>query len=553
MKRFLLFFFTIYSLAAVSQPRYHTYNQMTSALKAIVSEHSSIASLTSLGKTLQGRDIWLLALRKGDPDQSRAMLIVGGVEASSLAGSEMALQYASDLADQYGKTDSITALLAATTLYILPRVSPDASESYFQKPLRERTTNYRPTDDDHDGAIDEDDAEDLDNDGVISLMRIKDPRGEWMPDPGDPRLLKKADASKGERGVYSVHSEGIDNDKDEQWNEDGAGGVDFNRNFAHTYEYFGRNAGVHPVSEFENRAVADFIFAHHNIAAVFTFSSNDNLTSPWKSESKRGGDDAASLISSVLPDDEPYFATVGQRFLDITQLKNAPKPAKAQGSFSEWVYFHTGRWSFAARPWWPAESKSKSDTARKEKSGNDNAAELTALRWYESAGYNDVFIPWKKFKHPDFPERDVEIGGLKPFVSTNPPSDSLLLYCRPFESFFNFLAAQLPSLAIANEKCEALRGSVYRISLDVVNNGFLPTNSAIGEKLLWSRDVSVTVASEKGQTLLGGKNRQQLKPVKGNGGYLTLTWLIAGSAGSIVTITADSPMAGKAESRITLR
>ena len=51
---------------------------------------------------------------------------------------------------------SIKQLLNNTTFYIFPRVNPDASESFFQQPLRERTLNAHPLDLDKDGHSDED-------------------------------------------------------------------------------------------------------------------------------------------------------------------------------------------------------------------------------------------------------------------------------------------------------------------------------------------------------------------------------------------------------------
>ena len=45
--------------------------------------------------------------------------------------------------------------------------------------------------------------------------------------------------------------------------------MSFNQNFTFNYEEFGVNAGLHPVSEPETKAVADFLFDRFNIYAVF--------------------------------------------------------------------------------------------------------------------------------------------------------------------------------------------------------------------------------------------------------------------------------------------
>jgi len=576
--------------------KYHTYDEMTSAIKNLAASHGDILKVESLGKTLKGRDIWVITLRKGVAEKPRAMLVTGGVDAVQIAGSEMALRFAEHLANTCGKIDSVTKLLQTTTIYVIPRVSPDAAESYFERPLRERSTNFRAADDDKDGTVDEDDVDDVNKDGVMSMMRVKDPRGEWMVHPEDARIMKKADPAKGEKGSYLLYTEGIDNDKDEHWNEDAIGGVDFNRNFPFNYQFFSANAGVHQVSEIETRAVAEFIFDHPSIGAVFSFSPNDNLTTPWKAEPRRPsaagdagasggfsgrgtgggggtpfmrpGDEAPNLaVTSVLEEDQPYYEYISKQFLDITKLKDAPEPKKGTGAFSDWIYYHTGRWSFSVRPWWPPvaarRDTSGGDTARRtrpptgraqaETPADEYTEQLRALKWYEANGYKDAAVRWTKVQHPDFPDREVEIGGIRPFIISNPPGDSLNTLAQPYAKFMIYLAGQLPNVSLGHTKVEKVNDNVYRLTLDVVNNGYLPTNSGLGVRVRWPRNVYLTLGLSKDQSLASGRARQSLRPIKGNGGYQTVSWLVVGKAGSTVTVTAESPIAGKATETITLR
>ena len=133
-----------------------------------------------------------------------------------------------------------------------------------------------------DFVFDEDGYEDLNKDGLITLIRVKDPAGKFIKSNEDERIMVEADISKGQSGNYLVYSEGIDNDKDGSFNEDGPGGVDFNRNFTFNYESFGPEAGMYPVSEPETKAVADFLFDRFNIYSVFIFGPQDNLGEPSK-------------------------------------------------------------------------------------------------------------------------------------------------------------------------------------------------------------------------------------------------------------------------------
>ncbi len=58
-----------------------------------------------------------------------------------------------------------------------------------------RRTNATPRDDDNDGRLDEDGPEDLNKDGYISRAG-QELDGEYMVDPEEPRVMKKADPKK---------------------------------------------------------------------------------------------------------------------------------------------------------------------------------------------------------------------------------------------------------------------------------------------------------------------------------------------------------------------
>ena len=66
-------------------------------------------------------------------------------------------------------------MLDRFAFYIIPRPNPDASQAFFTKPYAERATNDRPTDDDRDGAVDEDPTQDLNSDGWITQLASKTP------------------------------------------------------------------------------------------------------------------------------------------------------------------------------------------------------------------------------------------------------------------------------------------------------------------------------------------------------------------------------------------
>ena len=162
----------------------------------------------------------MLTIGNGNTETKPAIAVIGGVEGNHLLGTELAIGFAEKLL-QGSNTDSIKNLLAKTTFYVFPNMSPDAMEQYFAPLKYERLGNAVETDDDRDGKLNEDGYDDLDKNGKITWMRIESPVGNYRINPEEPRSLVKADIAKGEKGKYLLMREGIDNDKDGNFNEDG--------------------------------------------------------------------------------------------------------------------------------------------------------------------------------------------------------------------------------------------------------------------------------------------------------------------------------------------
>ena len=61
---------------------------------------SDLVAVTSLGRSVGGRDIWLLTMGTGKTDDKPAIAIVGNVQGSHLAGGEIALRMARKLVEK---------------------------------------------------------------------------------------------------------------------------------------------------------------------------------------------------------------------------------------------------------------------------------------------------------------------------------------------------------------------------------------------------------------------------------------------------------------------
>jgi hypothetical protein len=570
---------------------YHDDDALSSAVRELESRHENLVQVMDVASTPGGGVVRAVRLGAGEGAENRpALLVVAGAYGPHLVGTEVALHVAQSLASSYGGDSTITRLLDRTTIYLVLAANPDAAAAFFERPQRERTRNASPYDDDRDSEVDEDGPEDLDGNGLITMMRVLDPAGDWLSDPENPELMRKADPVKGESGAYRVYVEGIDNDGDEAWNEDPPGGIDVNRNLPRGYEFFSEGAGLYPVEAPEARAIAQFYLEHPNIAAVYVLGPQDNLLEAWKHERERSavgtGEDGAGRrrsrrpLTSVLEVDEPYFAEVARRFREITGLESGPASAPSSGDVLASAYYDMGRWSFGSRAWWiPADDdpgEEASEGAVETDAAEEGAAEAAGtggpqrsrpgkadkekdpleterreLRWLRE-NVPGGFVEWSEVSHPDFPDRTVEVGGFAPFARLNPPASELDSVLARQERFIVALAGLLPSVTLRDVEVESLSDGVYRIKARVANEGFLPTLSGLGELARWPRRVRVEVVTD-GQEIASGQAVQLLGAIPGSGQGEDLEWVLVGRAGSRVTIRAASPVAGESSQTVTLR
>jgi hypothetical protein len=406
----------------LSLDRYHTPAELNAALLALARANPSFVRTHSLAKTPGGRELLLLeigpetAIPAVRPNPSNPAAPANTPAPSSPAKTLPAVFIASNMEGTVPLSSEAALYLAALLLqkpdlrsdrtwYILPCGNPDAASLFFAKPLRRDPRNARPNNDDQDDQTDEDGPEDLNADGLITQMRVKDPEGEWMPVPAQPRLLKRADWSKGEKGVYKLYSEGLDNDGDGQYNEDGPGGVNSGVNFPHLYKFYAPDSGLWAGSEPETFALLKFIDSHREIALTFVFGESNFCLAPPRGGRKAesdlnqikipermapaiGADPARTYtiaeimemvkplvppgmeltesmiagflglgaVTNPLDDDLKFYKELSEKFKEFLKTNKLdakrldPSPDK-DGSFELWAYYHLGLPSFALDFW----------------------------------------------------------------------------------------------------------------------------------------------------------------------------------------------------------
>ncbi len=315
------------------------------------------AELVTIGRSREGRD--LVALRIGRDRQvtKPAILITAGLDGLHLTGAEVAVRVAKLLLGAETR-EKHAATLDRVTIWILPCANPDALEATLGGAAAQRGT-LRPVDDDRDGSADEDGPRDLNGDGVITEMRVKDPAPPFaatlIADPNEPRLLKTPDAGVAAAGasgtlaspVYLLLPEGIDADGDGRFAEDPRGGVDLNRNFAHRYAELARDAGPHAMSEPESKAIADFVIAHPEIVAAITYGRHDSLV---KVPEGRDNDATGRTPLVYAAGDIELYQAIGKLYRETTGQARAGN-ADNEGTLYLWLANHRGLLSVASTVW----------------------------------------------------------------------------------------------------------------------------------------------------------------------------------------------------------
>ncbi len=112
------------------KPQYHTYATLTSELQTIAQDHSDIARLESAGKSVQGRDLWIMKISK-NPDVQEdepEFRYIAAMHGDEVVGKENCIDLINLLTDGYGVDPRITQAVDTTEIWILPSANPDGTE-----------------------------------------------------------------------------------------------------------------------------------------------------------------------------------------------------------------------------------------------------------------------------------------------------------------------------------------------------------------------------------------------------------------------------------------
>jgi len=555
---------------SVDWNRYYSAGETEQILREFHELYPELTELYSIGESLQGRTLWVMEVTSemtGPASEKPAMYLDGGIHSGELTGSQVALYSLGQLLTRYGWDPDVTSLLDSYAFYVRPKFNPDGSDLalIYDQTLR---STVRPWDEDGDGEMDEDPAEDLDGDGWITNMRVPDPDGDWYAHPRDDRVMVRISGGRGGGGEvqevpanarrYNVVAEGVDNDGDGRTNEDGIGGIDMNRNFPRNWErvHLQSGAGPFPLSEPETYAAVEFIQRHPNITSIVHGHTSGGFVYRLPSAS----------APSLFPQNDlaliehlgiPYTETTGRPV-----RPSATHPTQHRyGTLMSWAY-----WDQGVVGWVPEYSPGP-DAWVTDYNGDGSIDPLEEMRFNDRELGGRYFSDWSTFQHPELGE--VEIGGWhRKFWGPNPPAEFLEEECEAQLPWIMYLVRQSPRLAMEGPTVTPLGGGRFRIRSVVTNTGFLPTSltgrGAVGQETATALVRNPVVQPPalylglEGAQLEEGATRVQLPHLRGTGPFLaevgetskTVEWTVqAQGSPAYVQVTARSDKAGVVRSQ----
>jgi len=564
---------------ATPNPRFDTFyrhDALTRLLFDYADAHPELVSVASIGKSFEGRDIWVATVTNvatGPDTDKPAFWVDGNIHAAELTASTAVLYYLHQLVTGHGHDAQITQLLDTRALYLVPRLNPDGAElALADRPrhIRSSTRRYPYEEEPVEGLT----MEDIDGDGRVLFMRVRDPHGGYKKSDRDPRLMVAREPGEFGGEYYRLMPEGTLVNYDGltvQVNRD-AEGLDLNRNFPSQWrqEFEQVGAGEYPTSEPEVKAMVDFVIAHRNIGAAISYHTHSGvILRPMGTEK----DD------DMIPEDLwsiKRFSALGTQHTGYPAIsifhdfKYHPK--ETIGGTQDWFYEHLGALFWVVELWAPNRAAGIADYKWIDWY-RDHPVEddLKLLKWSDEHCGGLAHVDWKPFKHPQLGE--VEIGGWdKLNFWRNPPPHLREREVERFPAWMNQIALSLPKLELLRTEVRALGPDTWRVRFAVGNSGWLPayvTKRALARKTV--RGVIFEIHLPEGSpdvTLVSGKQRIEGAQLEGHAPRASLQaflpnrdvsadrtfaeWVVRAPKGTHLALTANAERAGVVRTEVTL-
>ena len=563
-------------MPAIPIPRFdqfYRYPELTRLLQDYAAAAPHVVSLRSIGKSHEGRDIWLLAVtnRGTGPDEDKpAFWIDGNIHAAELTACTACLYWLHQLVQGYGNSTQVTELLNTRAVYIVPRLNPDGAElALADKPrhIRSSTRPYPFDEEPVEGLT----VEDVDGDGRMLSMRIPDPHGTYKKHATEARLMVAREPGEFGGEYYRVLPEGTLKNYDGlqiKVNPDREA-LDLNRNFPSQWrqEFEQTGAGPYPTSEPEVRAMVDFITQHPNIGAAVSFHTHSGVI--LRPMGTHSDDD-------MIPEDLWMIKRLSELGARLTgypavsawhEFKYHPKDFVT--GTQDWIYEHLGALFWTVEIWAPNKEAGITDYKWVEwYRSHPVEDDLKLLKWSDEKCAGQAHVDWYPFRHPQLGM--VEIGGWDRMnYWRNPPPALREREAARFPAWLTQLALSLPRLELLRTEVRALGADTWRVRLAVANSGYLP--AYVTQRALQRKTVRGTVFEihlPPTASLASGRQRVVAPHLEGHAPKSSLQaflpnrevtadravveWVVRGPRGTVIALSASADRAGSVRSEVTL-
>ena len=271
------------------QYEYHTYQELTDELHSLQANHSDIMALTSIGKTYEGRDLWMVKLSDNvDQEESEpGVLFMGAHHGNEWPGFEICLFFIRYMVEQYENTSvpEVQEAINTTQIFLIPMVNPD---------------------------------------GVVA-----DTRKNCAPNHGP----------FGHRSSVTSYGVNLNRNYDDPWFLAYLFPLRFYLPIILADSSFNYR-GPYPFSENETKAVKNFAEAHALYFSISYHSYGEFIVYPW-------------MYTTKQTPDEPLFRSVGENISLINNYKLFVKRDRliplyggTLGSSENWLYRERGTLAF---------------------------------------------------------------------------------------------------------------------------------------------------------------------------------------------------------------
>jgi hypothetical protein len=110
--------------------RYHTYAEIEAELQALASSHPAVAAVSSIGKSVQQRELWAIKISdqvNQDEDEPVAVLL-GCHHAREWISVDVPFLIAKYLLENYATDTLVTRLVNKSEIWIVPMINPDGHQ-----------------------------------------------------------------------------------------------------------------------------------------------------------------------------------------------------------------------------------------------------------------------------------------------------------------------------------------------------------------------------------------------------------------------------------------